>query len=479
MNLNCNLITCCVKYKDKLAIGYKDTNDLIFKNKKDLEFFKNTTKNCIIVMGMNTWKSIGSKPLSYRYNIIITTSGIIKTSQELSMEHPLFLTMKGFIDYFSNNTISIPIFIIGGESIYKYALDNFNVNSIYITLVENFKHIKEPTVFFPDIPHYYQLNSNYSKKEILNNEINFRFLLYNKTNSNSLTVDHLYKNLVYKIITDGYNKDDRTNTGTVCLFGESLKIDVSKYAPLLTTKYMNWKHIIEELLWFLRGDTDSKILNDKGIKIWNGNTSREFLDKQGLNNYPEGCIGASYSWQWRNFGAEYNPIYKNTKINKCNEGFDQIKYILDLLKNDRNSRRIVLSGWNPAFLDKMALPPCHLMAIFNVKNNTYLNCHLIMRSSDVGLGLPYNLFSYTVLLYILAIKSDLLPGELYYTGTDVHIYKDHTEKLKEQLNREIKTQPILYINPDVKNKDISDISIDDFDVIGYYPGKMLKMNMAV
>jgi thymidylate synthase len=266
----------------------------------------------------------------------------------------------------------------------------------------------------------------------------------------------------------------------------TLKINIStdiflnnnqEYELLIYNNNESDIEIDNEYAWFKIIDVNSKM--HENINVYN-------FEVELSNTYTVQNINVHncYGWQWRYWGKEYDEKYSNTKNIVPSEynGFDQIENIIHLLKNDPNSRRMVLNAWNVDQLEQMALPPCHLLSIFNVQtinNKKYLNCHLVCRSTDVGLGLPYNLFSYSVLVYILAMKCDLLPGTLYYTGTDVHIYSNHLQNIKKHFKRTIKTLPKLSLNENIKHKDISDITIDDFDIIGYYSDSFIKMEMAV
>mgnify|MGYP006267940339 FL=1 len=292
--------------------------------------------------------------------------------------------------------------------------------------------------------------------------------------------EYEYLALLEKTLTYGEVRNDRTGVGTVSIFGEQLKFDISNSIPLLTTKKMGWKSIIHELLWFLQGDTNANHLKEKGVHIWDGNTSREFLDGRGLVNYPVGDIGAGYGFQWRHSGAEYNT---------CNDdytgkGFDQISFILNELKTNPMSRRMYMTAWNPSALDKMALPPCHVSAQFyvNVDNSTqekYLSCHMYQRSVDEFLGLPYNIFSYAVLTYIFAKKTGMKPKELIISTGDTHIYQNHIDQVNEQRVRTPFPFPKLLIADSIIDKDFKDITIDDFTLVEYQSHPAIKAPMAV
>jgi thymidylate synthase len=309
-----------------------------------------------------------------------------------------------------------------------------------------------------------------------------------KTNSNEPvessfeknTDEYQYLNLL-KTVLDEYDetKEDfrknRTDISTISLFGPQIEFDLRKGFPLLTTKRVFFKGVVEELLWFLRGQTSNKILNEKGVHIWDGNGSKEFMEKLGLE-YPEGELGPVYGYSWRHFGGEYNP--NNSDDRHSNEGgFDQIKYIINLLKNDPFSRRIILNGWNPCTLDKVALPPCHMMCQFYVSNKMELSCKLYLRSNDLFLGAPFNIASYSLLTHMLAHICNLKVGKLVYTIGDSHIYKNHIDQVKEQLERIPRQFPTIRIVDNPEN--IEDFSYESFVIENYNPYPTIKAKMAV
>lgn len=284
-----------------------------------------------------------------------------------------------------------------------------------------------------------------------------------------------YLDLLQHVLDSGEERPDRTGVGTLSVFGYQMKLDIRTSVPLLTTKRVGWKSVIKELLWFLRGQTDAKILDAEGVKIWNDNSSREFLDRRGLNHYAEGDIGPSYGMSWRSFGAKYI----DCKTDYKGQGFDQIQYILDLLKNDKYSRRMFVSSWNPAVLQEVALPCCHTNFQFYVNSKDELSCHMYQRSADCLLGVPFNIMSYSALVYLFAAMTGLKPGELIYSIGDCHIYKNHIDQVKLQLTRDIRPAPTLVVDPNVKNKTIDQLTIDDFTVANYNPHDAIKAPMAV
>ena len=282
-----------------------------------------------------------------------------------------------------------------------------------------------------------------------------------------------YINLIKHILENGISKDDRTGIGTLSIFSYNMTFNLRESFPLLTTKKVYWKGVVEELLWFISGSTNSNILKEKGVKIWEGNSSREFLDSRGLSHYDQGDIGAGYGFQWRHFGAKYTNMYDSYE----GQGVDQLKDVIYKIKNTPDDRRIIMSSWNPTDLDKMALPPCHIFVQFWVDTNKKeLHSQMYQRSCDVGLGVPFNIASYALLTCIIAKLCDLTPGDFHYCMGDTHIYKNHIDAMKLQITRD------PYDFPKINIKDITDIDnikFDDIELIDYKYYENIKMNMAV
>jgi thymidylate synthase len=283
-----------------------------------------------------------------------------------------------------------------------------------------------------------------------------------------------YLRVLKRVMDEGAIREDRTGTGVLGIFGEQMTFDISESVPILTTKFLPWKSCVKELLWFCRGETDAKVLSAQGVKIWDANTSREFLDARGLTHLPEGDIGALYGHQFRRSGAEY----VNCKTPAIGEGVDQLSYVLDLLKQDPTSRRILMSAWVPKDLPGMALCPCHINAQFYVDNDRRLSCHMYQRSCDMFLGVPWNILSYSVLTYVLAKKAGLEPHRLIVSMGDVHVYRDHVDQVREQLSREPYDPPTLAVADAVRDKDWADITVDDFEVEGYVHHPAIRAKMS-
>jgi len=288
-----------------------------------------------------------------------------------------------------------------------------------------------------------------------------------------------YLNLLENIIYNGSIRDDRTGIGTYSLFGTQLRFSLENdVVPMLTTKKMFTKGVIEELLFFLRGETDTKKLEAKGVNIWKGNTSREFLDKRGLSYLPEGDMGLGYGWQWRNFGGEIETSYHTTR-HFVNPGIDQVSEIINTLKTNPNDRRMIISAWNPLQLKDTALPPCHIMVQFYV-DNSKLSAQFYMRSVDTFLGLPFNILSYAILTRIIAKAVGMECKELIFVGGDTHVYKNHLDQVKLQVNREPYEFPKMIINKDLSTiEDIEKLSLEDFEIFNYNHHPAIIAPMAI
>lgn len=283
-----------------------------------------------------------------------------------------------------------------------------------------------------------------------------------------------YLNQIKNIIETGHSANDRTNTGTKSIFGSQMRFNLLNNSfPLLTTKKMFMKGIVEELLWFLRGDTNSKNLENKGVSIWKGNSSREALDNLGFTDRQEGDCGPIYGFNFRHYGAQY----KDCDTNYTNCGYDQVKEVLRLLREEPTSRRILINLWNPTSLKDTVLPACHVLYQFKVIGNK-LSCSLYQRSGDVGLGVPFNIASASLLTIIFAKLSGLEPYELIHTIGDAHIYLDHEEGLKEQITR----TPFLFPSLKIIDRNqckVEDFCLEDFVVHNYQCHEKIKLKMAV
>lgn len=282
-----------------------------------------------------------------------------------------------------------------------------------------------------------------------------------------------YLDQIQQILDNGQEKKDRTGTGTLSIFGMQARYNLrNDVFPLLTTKRVFWRGVAEELLWFIRGSTNANELAAKNVHIWDANGSRQFLDSMNLSHREEGDLGPVYGFQWRHFGAEYEDMHADY----TGQGIDQLAEVIHTIRTNPESRRIIMSAWNPLDLKKMALPPCHAFVQFYVCNGE-LSCMLYQRSADMGLGVPFNIASYSLLTYMIAHITDLKPGDFVHTLGDAHVYLNHIDALKIQLKRTPREFPKLFLKRKVEN--IEDFTMEDFDLIGYKPHPRIAMEMAV
>jgi thymidylate synthase len=261
-----------------------------------------------------------------------------------------------------------------------------------------------------------------------------------------------YLGLLDHVLKNGVSKNDRTGTGTISVFGYQMRFNLEDGFPLLTTKKLHTKSIIHELLWFIAGDTNIKYLNDNGVRIWN-----EWADN-------EGNLGPIYGYQWRSW-----PAAGGKKI-------DQLKEVIDNIRKSPDSRRLIISAWNVGEIEKMALPPCHVMFQFYVANGR-LSCQLYQRSCDIFLGVPFNIASYSLLTLMVAQATGLKPGDFIHTLGDAHIYLNHIEQVKLQLTREPFALPAMVVNPEIK--DILKFKFEDFTLINYVAHPNIKGDISI
>ena len=274
-----------------------------------------------------------------------------------------------------------------------------------------------------------------------------------------------YLDLVKDVIENGTIEEGR-NGSTLVKFGNMMKYDLKNGTlPVLTTKKVAIKTCIQELFWFIRGSTSNKELNDKNVHIWDGNSSKEFLESRGLN-YEEGELGPVYGFQWRHFGAKYGDAKS--------EGVDQLQNVIDLIKNDPTSRRIILSAWNPVDLDKMALPPCHVMIQFYV-DKEYLDAQMYQRSGDMFLGVPFNIASYSILMHIIGSITGYKPRYFHHVLGDAHVYMNHIDAIGEQIHRIPNDFPQLKLAKQIT--DINNINEEDFILENYNHYPTIKAEM--
>ncbi|MEN6670985.1 thymidylate synthase [Psychrobacter sp. B38] len=280
--------------------------------------------------------------------------------------------------------------------------------------------------------------------------------------------EQAYLDLLQQVLSEGTEKGDRTGTGTLSHFGAQLRFDLATGFPLLTTKKVHFKSIVYELLWFLSGSTHVDYLQKNGVRIWNEWATAE---QTARFNRPEGDLGPVYGHQWRNYGAS-----KDDDGSYHSDGVDQITQVIEQIKTNPNSRRLIVSGWNPSEAEQVALPPCHTLFQFFVADGK-LSCQLYQRSADLFLGVPFNIASYALLTHMVAQVCGLEVGEFIWTGGDCHIYQNHREQVELQLTRSLYQLPTLTLNPDVK--DIFAFTYEDIRVDGYESHPAIKAKVAV
>ena len=290
-----------------------------------------------------------------------------------------------------------------------------------------------------------------------------------------LSQETQYLNIIKNIIKNGVKEKGRNGT-TYSVIGGMMRFSLKNGSiPLVTTKKLAWKTCLKELLWFINGDTDNELLQQQNVKIWNGNASRSFLNSQGLHQLRENDLGPVYGHQWRHWNAKYT----DCKTDYSGKGIDQLQNIIDVLQkkntdNNSNSRRLIMSAWNPEQINQMALPPCHVLSQFHVTNNK-LSCTLYQRSADMGLGVPFNIASYAFLTHLLAKHCNLEANEFIHFLGNAHIYDDHIDSLNKQLENEIFWPPKLYIKNKYEN--IEDYKLNDFIIKNYKCHNTIKMKM--
>lgn len=275
--------------------------------------------------------------------------------------------------------------------------------------------------------------------------------------------EHQYYKLIQDIIENGIWETGR-NGKTKSIFGNMMRFSLlNQTIPILTSKKVAHKTCLKELLFFIKGKTDNNILKKQNVHIWDANSDSTFLEERGLSHYKNGLIGPSYGYQWRNFNAPYN----STNGEPLAQGIDQLAAIIQDLKdeNKRNSRRLIMTAWNPLQLDEMALPPCHILCQFHVQEGNKLSCALYQRSGDVGLGVPFNIASYSFLTHLLAKHCGLIAHEFVYFLGNAHIYDDHLEALEQQIKRELYPFPTLtikHIRDDISQYEVSDFIVEEY-----------------
>ena len=466
------------KEGDKYYIPWKSSIDMKFFKDITTNTISNTKKN-VVIMGKNTFLSLpernGTKQLKNRINIVIT-------SNESSLDEDV-LTFNYFdlaLIHCSKQENIDKVFVIGGAMLYSEAIYNNYLETIYMNLILD--STEDCDINFPvDLNSLTNiiLDDRYEMSEFNSDKINFLKYLVNYKNNDEVK----YINLLNNIMTFGDERQTR-NSITKSIFGERLIFDLKEGFPLLTTKKMFLRGIFEELKWFFQGKTDSKILEDKNVNIWKGNSTDEFIKSVGLP-YREGDIGNMYGFQWKHAGAEYIGCDEDYS----DKGFNQVEYCLNLLKTDKYSRRILMTTYVPHEAGKGVLYPCHGLTIqWYVKEYNginYLSCHMYQRSADMFLGVPFNISSYSLMCFMFC---EVLNNDVTYKGLpykadrlvmsfgDLHIYKSHYDKVNDQINRKPFRFPEIKFNKKVFK--LEDFNWEDIEIINYKHHKGIKAEMV-
>ncbi len=416
-------------------------NKLPWNIPDDLKHFKQITSNSTIIMGYNTFKSLPSL-LPNRKHIIITSKEIKDVT-----------TYKTFNDCLKEKGKK---FVIGGKQLIEHVLEYHcqYIDTLYETIITSKTSIKADV--FLDLQ---LLNFDQYKTSVIStgNTDEYSFTIYKRTLDHNKE-ERTYLNLMSELLAIQHQRQNRTNIATLSKFGTMLTFDISDSFPLFTTRTIFFRGVFEELMWFIRGQTDSKILEKKNIFIWKGNTSREFLDSRNLQHLEEGSIGKGYGYQWRKSGV------------------DQLAYVINLLKTDPNSRRILLSAWNPSELDQMVLPPCHYAIQFYVEDGK-LHSLFNMRSCDLFHGFPFNIASYSLLTLMLGEICGYSVGTIKCCLGDYHIYSSHIDSIEEQIQRNTRKFPKLVFKK--HHTDIEKYEFEDVELIDYKPHPTIKTDMVV
>lgn len=513
-----NLIACVTNIKNKLCIGKDD--ELIFRLKHDMEFFRDITIHSlnresklpynVVLMGRKTYDSLPTKnrPLKDRLNFVLTENKQLLTDKNKIYNRkdtietnyndpskPYYMSMETFRRIYLKYNPNV--FVIGGGEIYNQFLNpdldkQFKPTKLYITHVKGYqcKKVSENHTMMVNFDYRYKLvgYTGKYKEEKYGNILNYRILYYNLTDLDESEAkgkpdEMQYIDLARILIEKSYSRQNRTGTPTNSIFGHKMEFDISDgKLPLMTVRQIPFRAIFYEMQWMMSGNTHNKALQEYGIHIWDGNTSRKFLDSRGLD-YESGILGPGYGWQIRHQGAEYKQEFADVRdIDiKMIGGFDQLAHVEYLLKNDPFSRRIVMNYWNNNDSDKMALLPCHYAIQFYVEEYDgvrFLSAMFNMRSSD-ELARSWNCVFYAMLTQILALRCGMKTRKLIYIGADVHLYHNHINAVQEYCKRTPRPQPKLYLDQSLKTKDWCDMEYSDIELIGYFPHPPIKMDMVV
>lgn len=438
--------------------GIGTDNQLPWDFSMDMKHFTNLTKPTnifghknILIMGRRTWESIGQKDLPNRLNYVIT-------SQELT-NYPNTLFFKDFYSAYCQASESKgEVWVIGGSTVYDTAFRHWACKTIYWTQIDglfdahiHFDISKYKINWFDEIEH-----NDINKLD--NKEYKLTFKIGRVIHG----VEAQYLHTLHDLIISGEERETR-NGITYSKFSKTISWDLADGFPLLTTKKMFWKGIVEELLFFIRGDTDTTKLSAKGVKIWEPNTTREFLDKMGFMDYSVGEMGPMYGYQWRNFNGQ---------------GIDQLQKVIHEIKTDPHSRRILMTDFNPVQAHLGVLYPCHSIILQFYVENGRLSCNMYQRSSDALLGNPFNIASTSLLVHIISCLTGLNPGKVNLIMGDYHLYQVHLEQAKLQLTRTPYDLPKLEMKEFKTLEEVEKSVLEDYKIVNYISHPIIKAQMV-
>lgn len=470
-----------------LNSGISINNQLPWRFMKDLNFFNTITKSSsifpeitetenILIMGRKTFESLKCKKLKNRKMFVITSNW-----EKLKIDYPNIDFFSSFHDAYINsiNYNNSDIWVIGGSQIYNIALRHWACDKIYWTQIKG----KFTTDVFIDMTNYLIDWTHTQITTDIDQYTNQTYELEFKLGKKIQNVETQYLSLLYNVINNGDKRQTR-NAITFSKFNNTLKCNLSHGFPLLTTKKMFWKGIVEELLFFIRGNTDTTELSKKGIKIWELNTSKNFLDSVGLN-YKTGSMGPMYGYQWRHWNKPYQQNVTNQQgidqlVNVTNHqqnNIDQLVNVINEIKNDPHSRRILMTDFNPSQVSEGVLYPCHSIIIqFYVESNK-LSCTMYQRSGDLFLGIPFNIASTSLLLHIISKLTNLEPYMMNLVLGDYHIYDTHLDAVMEQLNRTPKDFPQIIIPDFTSIEQVEKSEFSDYKLINYHHDPTISAQM--
>lgn len=476
--------------------------------KEDLQYFSRITTESekkeiqnAIIMGRKTFETLNCKPLPNRLNVVISETCSFSKNSMWHLHADSYLIFPSLDDALKelaklqDDKQVGKVFVIGGAGLAREGIFHESCESLHVTEVFPidwklecdliFSGWNNNLAFGPDhelkdplVDGNYRESHGKKIVETRNTEGKPVKLCFRRfVKMRHFHPENAYLDLLQRIMQSGTLKTNRTGISTLGVWGEQVRFDLTRF-PLITSRRIFFRGVVEELLLFLSGRTQSTVLESKGVNVWKKNTCREFLDKRGLTQYQEGDMGKSYPFQWRHFGAECRP---NEQLELGQGGIDQIKGVVeDIRKVKENpeyeaARRLLVTAWNPTDIKKMALPCCHDSFQFQV-DGTRLNCLFRMRSSDTPVGLPWNIAFYALLTYMIGHITDLQPGTLVASLSDAHIYTNCLEQVREQLSRSPRDWPKLEIVG--THHSIDDFRSDSFKLNEYHPHKSINMEMA-